>query len=1064
MHKVNQLPQNIDIGYVGEQLFRPIEIDMTPWMAKMPNGVPSIVHTRPGESDDDAYIAATTFENNVLTWTISASDLGSDEGVGIAQVWLEEEENNTLNKRGMSAVFATIIHGSVGNQDPVVPPSQLPWLQQMTGLKTATVVAAAEAQAAQEAAESAQEAAETAQGAAETAQEAAETAQGKAEDAQEAAETSEENSEAWAVGQRDGVDVGSSDPTYHNNSKYYAGQAADSASTASAASTAASGAKDDAVSAKNAAVSAKNDAVTAKNDAVTAKNAAVSAKETAESWATGGSSGTPSASNNAKYYSEQAASSATTASTKAGEASGSATTASNKAGEAATSATSAETQALKAEGFAVGEQNGTDVGSGSPYYHNNAEYYAGQASGSATTATTQAGNASGSATTAGNKALVAEGFANGEQNGTPVSSGDYYHNNAKYFSEQAADSATAAAGSADDAADSAAEAEAIATMVAPVFDVEVANPAGSYVTKDGVLYYLPDGHEEDETWANTTKEETNVTEDLAGVKSAITQEKAPVILDTASGEIVTIPDGADGLDVKTLTVAIEPSQDLHGQANPYPGGGGKNQYNTADTAWTEGVLDDDGQPVSTTASHYTTNYTKVKSGTAYILSGSISAPNVQVRIYFYTSGKTWISRTSGTSATTCTFTTPATCEYIRIQCGATITATTDWQVEEGSTATAWSPYSNICPISGFTGANVARTGVNVWDEKWESNGSRIYSKNLIPVLPGTTYAWKAPYQPTNGLSFYDKDETLLSTIYSVTNYSDGWGTFTTPSNCYYIWFAMAVAYGTTYNNDISINYPSTDHEYHPGHVAFTSYPFPSQAGTVYGGTLTVNEDGSVTLVSQFEKRKMTAIDWSYSSGSQRFESEYMTSEAANAVLGEQTVYCSCYKAVPNKNGSSYSNGEIGFNSLNVDRPYLIVKDSRYTSKADFVASLTDDDEIIFKLRTAREYTLPSVEALQTLLGVNNIWSDTGDTSVTYRADTKLYIDKQLAASQTLMELIITANREEAMKATKAYTTGNLMIVNGTLYRATTSIANGATLTVGTNVTATTIATELANLA
>ena len=522
MHKVNQLPQNIDIGYIGEQLFRPIEIDMTPWMGIMPNGVPSIVHTRPGEGDDDAYIVATTFENNVLTWTVSASDLGTEEGVGIAQVWLEEEENNTLNKRGMSAVFATIIHGSVGNQDPVVPPSQLPWLQQMTALKTATVVAAEEAQAAQEAAEDAQEAAEAAQGDAEAAQEAAETAQGAAETAQAAAETSEENSEAWAVGQRGGADVGSSDPTYHNNSKYYAGQAADSASTASSASTAASGAKDDAVSAKNAAVSAKNDAVTAKNDAVTAKNAAVSAQGAAESWATGGSSGTPGASNNAKYYSEQAASSATTASTKAGEASGSATTASNKAGEAATSATSAETQALKAEGFAVGEQNGTDVGSGSPYYHNNAEYYAGQASDSATTATTQAGNASGSATTAGNKALVAEGFANGEQNGTPVSSGsDYYQNNAKYFSEQAADSATAAAGSADDAADSAAEAEAIATMVASVFDVEVANPAGSYVTKDGVLYYLPDGHEEDETWANTTKEETKVGTELAGVKSAI---------------------------------------------------------------------------------------------------------------------------------------------------------------------------------------------------------------------------------------------------------------------------------------------------------------------------------------------------------------------------------------------------------------------------------------------------------------------------------------------------------------------------------------------------------------
>lgn len=30
------------------------------------------------------------------------------------------------------------------------------------------------------------------------------------------------DSEAWAVGQRNGVDVDSSDPTYHNNAKYYA--------------------------------------------------------------------------------------------------------------------------------------------------------------------------------------------------------------------------------------------------------------------------------------------------------------------------------------------------------------------------------------------------------------------------------------------------------------------------------------------------------------------------------------------------------------------------------------------------------------------------------------------------------------------------------------------------------------------------------------------------------------------------------------------------------------------------------------------------------------------------
>ncbi len=40
------------------------------------------------------------------------------------------------------------------------------------------------------------------------------------------------NAEAWAVGQKNGVDVPSTDQTYHNNSKWYAQQAGTSASSA----------------------------------------------------------------------------------------------------------------------------------------------------------------------------------------------------------------------------------------------------------------------------------------------------------------------------------------------------------------------------------------------------------------------------------------------------------------------------------------------------------------------------------------------------------------------------------------------------------------------------------------------------------------------------------------------------------------------------------------------------------------------------------------------------------------------------------------------------------------
>ena len=75
------------------------------------------------------------------------------------------------------------------------------------------------------------------------------------------------------------------------------------------------------------------------------------------------------------------------------EASQSALDASGSATSASGSANSASTNALKAEGFAVGQQNGTDVGSDSPYYHNNAEYFKDQASSSASTASDAADRA-----------------------------------------------------------------------------------------------------------------------------------------------------------------------------------------------------------------------------------------------------------------------------------------------------------------------------------------------------------------------------------------------------------------------------------------------------------------------------------------------------------------------------------------------------------------------------------------------------------------------------------------------------------------------------------------------
>ena len=101
----------------------------------------------------------------------------------------------------------------------------------------------------------------------------------------EDSDDSAEDSEAYAIGKRDGVDVSSDDPAYLNNAKYYAAQAVNSETAAEYAQSAAE----------------------------VAQAAAETAEENAELWATGGSSGTPSATNNAKYYSDSAADSATAA-------------------------------------------------------------------------------------------------------------------------------------------------------------------------------------------------------------------------------------------------------------------------------------------------------------------------------------------------------------------------------------------------------------------------------------------------------------------------------------------------------------------------------------------------------------------------------------------------------------------------------------------------------------------------------------------------------------------------------------------------------------------------------
>lgn len=93
--------------------------------------------------------------------------------------------------------------------------------------------------------------------------------------------------------------------------------------------------------------------------------------------------------------------------------------------------------------------------------------------------------------------------------------------------------------------------------------------------------------------------------------------------------------------------------------------------------------------------------------------------------------------------------------------------------------------------------------------------------------------------------------------------------------------------------------------------------------------------------------------------------------------------------------------------------------------------------------------------IKTLYGLNNIWADSGDISVTYRADPTLYIDGQVAPIRAMV-----ASEETGTTSSRAYTAGQYFILDGAFCKALVNIALGATFTLGTNYSVTTIGAEL----
>ena len=373
---------------------------------------------------------------------------------------------------------------------------------------------------------------------------------------------------------------------------------------------------------------------------------------------------------------------------------------------------------------------------------------------------------------------------------------------------------------------------------------------------------------------------------------------------------------------------------------------------------------------------------------------------------------------------------------------------------------------NVRPISGWSEVNVQRTGVNLFPYKdiesqtkngvtitvEKSNGAitNIHMQGTattafsIPFyINGEDDQWVLPKgdcklyiggdKPTQGQIFdinirkagETSDISAASTVRTITLSEQ------TAFRSAYIWIYS----GAVLNHNIipvivqsgvdtSVKYPVTQRQ---------SITIDLEQ-TVYGGTLDVV---SGVLTVDYEH---LLFDGSENWGLQSINSHGIANFARTASIPSYTtpvdLICNRLPLQTSIIAETTTEGIMPAGNTNI---YIRLNSSRASTVAELKQWLTSNNvEVVYKIRTPLTIQLTPHE-VTALLGSNNVWADSGDSEVTYRADPTLYI-------QRLTE------PDADMVADSNITSGQYFMVGNTLYKATANIASGANIVPNVNCT------------
>lgn len=326
---------------------------------------------------------------------------------------------------------------------------------------------------------------------------------------------------------------------------------------------------------------------------------------------------------------------------------------------------------------------------------------------------------------------------------------------------------------------------------------------------------------------------------------------------------------------------------------------------------------------------------------------------------------------------------------------------------------------NVRPISGWTGATVRRTGKNLFNEQtlitvpgWTEKDD-VFIGGSRDLMNFVFYKNDGNYngQLTISCDYLGNQE--YRSGYIQFKYSDGTpNTYVGLTGTQKAHFALTSLEGhpvdeifflfsnsvTMRLSNVMLEFGATESTYEAYTVQSIAVSWESEAGTVYGGTL----DVTTGLLIATHRYLLLDDTLTYAiHNNNRFNinlAEDKRARTKESTVELENAHCSFLQpSIRNFSGNStISTQVLVFNNLS---DWYSGEVSNAALRAYFKSMIDAGTpcEVCYELYTPQTYQLTPTE-VNTLLGVNNIWIETGDTSVTYRADVALYINKKLGVS------------------------------------------------------------------